>query len=434
MASMRNYTTLNLKPMMNNSNKEAILKDYQIKKFCLYGFLKNLKFFEPYLIVYLMSNNINLFQIGILIAIRECVVNIFEIPSGFIADYFGRKKDMYFCFVFYIVSFVLFFFADSFAMVAFGMVLFGLGEAFRSGTHKAMIYTYTDSKGWQNERAFIYGRTRSFSLIGSAISSLCGIIIILSISADRYIFLFSVIPYVLDFILIATYPKFLDMADKKSNLSFKAMVVGVINSFRINKKMRCILIEEGMAEATFSFVKDLIQPILELIIIGSGVAIISGLSADDGLKVVLGLVYAILNLVGAYFSKKAYLIRGGRTSMECLRFIHIGLGILCGLLAIFSGQYILVCVIYILIYILHSIRKPLFVDEIDKHIDKSNRATIISASAQLKSIFLMVFAPLLGLIAETFGIGWVMLLLAAIFTATIPLLLLSRGAGTPLKG
>ncbi len=407
---------------MSMELRKDILKDFQIKKFCAYGFLKNLKFFEPYLIIYLMSNNINLFQIGVLIAIREIIVNVFEIPSGFIADYFGRKKEMYFCFGFYIVSFVIFFLTETFTHAAFGMVFFGLGEAFRSGTHKAMIYTYLDSKNWQSEKAFVYGRTRSFSLIGSAISSLLGIVLILSVPSDSYIFLFSVVPYILDLFLIMSYPKFLDTSDKKHGTSFKEMAKGVVDSFRINKKLRNILIEEGIAEAGFSYTKDLIQPILEIIIIGSGISLIASLSADDNLKIVLGLVYAMLNLFGSYFSKKAYLLKAKRTSLACLTLIHIAYAVSCGVLAIFSGQYLVVCVIYVFIYVLHSVRKPIFVDEIDNNIDKSNRATVISASAQLKSLFLMIFAPVLGFVADNVGIGLVMLILCVVFTATFPLL------------
>ncbi len=74
--------------------KTEILADFQIKKFCAYGFLKNLKFFEPYLLIFLLSQGISLFQIGILIAVRETIVNLFEVPSGIIADYFGRKKEL----------------------------------------------------------------------------------------------------------------------------------------------------------------------------------------------------------------------------------------------------------------------------------------------------------------------------------------------------
>ncbi len=402
--------------------RSEILKDFQIKKFCWYGFLKNLKFFEPYLILYLMGSGIQLFEIGLLIALREVIVNLFEIPSGLIADYFGRKKEMYLCFGFYIISFIVFFFATGFFLAALGMIFFGLGEAFRSGTHKAMIYTYLDHKNWQKEKTFVYGRTRSFSLMGSALSSLMGILLILWVSADRYIFLFSIIPYIIDLLLIMSYPPFLDTSDKKQGTTFRGMAGGFLRSFRRSKKLRHLIVEEGMAEAGFSYMKDLLQPILEIIFIGSGFMLINQLSIEDNLKVVLGVVYCVLNLFGSYFSKKTYLIKGKKTSLECLSVIHIAYGASCILLAVFLEQYIMVWLIYTVLYMLHSMRKPLFVDEVDNHMDKSVRATVISASSQLKSLFLIVFAPIFGLVSDVFGIYVVMVFLGIAFIVTIPLL------------
>ena len=406
--------------------KNEIKKDKQIKKFCLYGFLKNLKFFEPYLIIYLLSKGLNLFEIGLLISIRELIVNIFEIPSGFFADFFGRKKELYLCFVFYILSFIFFFLANSFIIAAFAMVFFGLGEAFRSGTHKAMIYTYLDHKQWQSEKIFVYGRTRSFSLVGSAVSSLIAILLILIIPNDNYIFLFSLFPYLLALLLIFTYPKFLDLKDKKQNISFSSMVKDFLNSFKLNRNMRNLLIEEGMAEAIYSYVKDLIQPLLELIIIGSGIVLLSSLSTEDNLKILLGLIYAVLNLTGAYFSKKTYIIKGNKSSIYCLKLIHIALAVVCTVLAFLSANYLIVCFMYVAIYILHSIRKPLFVDEIDTHIDKSNRATSISTSSGIKSMFLIVFAPVLGYLADNYSINMAFLVIAIVLFISTSLLKLNK--------
>ena len=58
---------------MLNEQQQKIKSDGQIKKFCAYGFLKNLNFFEPYLLIFLMGKGIGLFEIGILIAVREVI-------------------------------------------------------------------------------------------------------------------------------------------------------------------------------------------------------------------------------------------------------------------------------------------------------------------------------------------------------------------------
>jgi len=60
-------------------------------KFSAYGFLKNLRFFEPFLYLFFLENGLSYFQIGILISVREIFVNLFEIPSGAVADLTGRR-------------------------------------------------------------------------------------------------------------------------------------------------------------------------------------------------------------------------------------------------------------------------------------------------------------------------------------------------------
>lgn len=419
---MKTWSTELKEENMLTEHQKKIQKDTQIKKFCAYGFLKNLKFFEPYLLVFLTGKGNGLFEIGILIAVREIIINLFEIPSGFIADYFGRKKELYFSFSFYILSFLCFFCTDSFFTALIAMIFFGLGEAFRSGTHKAMIYTYLDGKGWQKDKTFVYGRTRSFSLRGSAFGSVIGILLILTVPSVNLIFLFSVIPYILDFLLILSYPEYLDNADQEERIHIRTLLKTFIADFKKNRMLRNILLEEGIFESTISFIKDLIQPILNGVIVGSGLVILTSLSAEDNLHVILGIVYAVLNLLGSSASGKAYIIKGRKSNLNCLYSIHFLLAVTMAVLGVVSENPFLVFAVYLVIYGLFNIRKPVFVDEIDEHIKKSERATILSISSQLKSLFLMLFAPPLGFLAEKYGIGMILFILAGFFLLSLPLL------------
>ena len=405
--------------MEYNLHKE-ILKDKQIKKFSMYGFLKNLKFFEPYLLIFLMDNGISLFQIGILFSIREIIINVFEIPSGFIADYLGRKKGLYICFIFYIISFMVFFLTKSFSVAVIGMIFFGLGEAFRSGTHKAMIYTFLDSKGWTSEKTFVYGKTRSVSLLGSAFSSILGILIILNVPSSGYIFLFSTIPYIIDFLLILSYPKFLDKGDIHAKTTFKQMLHSLIINVLKNSSLKKILIGDGLIESTLSAIKDFIQAILQSIIIGSSIIIISGASPKDNLNIMLGIVYALMNLLGSLSSRRAYVLKRYRPGIFWINSYYWILGIFLALIGIFINHYIIVCLLYLGLYIIKNSRKPLFVDEIECYMEKSNRATILSISSQLKSFMLIILAPIIGYLADNFGIHVTMYFLAALLIFTLP--------------
>ena len=111
-----------------------------IWKFSAYGFLKNQKFFEPFLLLFFLSRNLSFLQIGFLISIRELFTNLLEIPTGAFADVYGKKKSMVWAFVFYIISFLVFYFSNSFIIFTLAMFSFALGETLRSGTHKAIIF------------------------------------------------------------------------------------------------------------------------------------------------------------------------------------------------------------------------------------------------------------------------------------------------------
>ncbi|MFI3249594.1 MAG: MFS transporter [Eubacteriales bacterium] len=408
---------------MEQSIQSQIKRDNQVKKFCLYGFLKNLKFFEPYLLVYLMSKDITLLEIGILMTIRELVVNLLEIPSGIIADYYGRKKELYLCFLFYIISFLAFFITDSFLLAAIAMIFFGCGEAFRSGSHKAMIYTYLDHKGWTSEKAFTYGRTRSVALIGSAISSIFGIILIVLAPTTGHIFLFSAIPYTLDFLLITTYPNFLDKGDKKEGDKFFDVIKGFFQNIKENSSIKKLLLQEGLTESCLSYSKEFLQPLLEFTIISSGIVLASLLSEEDNVNVILGIAYAIMNLISSFAAKKAHILQNFTSNASCLRWIQGSLCLLFITLSMTYGNFILVILLYLAIFALQSIRKPLYLEEVDNHSKKEHRATVLSVAAQMKSLCLMIFAPIFGYIAEFFGLLQVLwmisglLLLCFLFTS-----------------
>ncbi|MFP4612889.1 MAG: hypothetical protein ACLFM5_05820 [Spirochaetaceae bacterium] len=61
-------------------------RDIRYVKFSAYGFLKNLRFVEPFLVLFLLSRGMDYLAIGSLYAVRMVAVNVLEVPSGFAAD------------------------------------------------------------------------------------------------------------------------------------------------------------------------------------------------------------------------------------------------------------------------------------------------------------------------------------------------------------
>ena len=153
--------------------------------------------------------DISLFEIGLLVSIREIFTYIFEIPSGIIADKFGKKRELLICFIFYIISFIFYFFGvdpylpvSNLTFLIIASIFFGLGESFRSGTHKAMELLWMEKEDLLEYKTHVYGSTRAYSLLGSALSAILAVFLIIYIPANNWIFLITIIPYLLDFILI----------------------------------------------------------------------------------------------------------------------------------------------------------------------------------------------------------------------------------------
>ncbi|MCK9343173.1 MAG: MFS transporter [Massilibacteroides sp.] len=389
------------------SSIKEIYADPQIRKFSYYGFLKNLKFFEPYLVLFLLGQGLSLFQIGLLYTIREITINILEVPSGILGDKFGYKNELLLCFLFYIVSFIIFFFTTHFFIAAIAMTFFGLGEAFRSGTHKAMIFTYLEIKGWENRKTLVYGKTRSASLLGSALSSIFFIGIIMVVPTNNYIFLASILPYLLNFILITTYPNELNTVDKKASIKDH---LKELKSHLIHKKeMQKVLLENGLFESSIESTKDLLQPLLEATIVTSGMVILTQVNTDQTIKIVLGFTYAIIYIFSSYASKNAYRIKqhyaNGNTLNAFLNRFNLFLGILLLFIAISTQWPIIIILFFLLIYALNNTRKPLYIDVLGDLMAKDERATILSISSQLKSLLTMIIAPLIGYAADKLGIN-----------------------------
>lgn len=391
----------------NNKALKNIYNDKQIIKFGLYGFFKNLKFFEPFLILFFIAGGLNLFKIGILFSIREIVIYILEIPSGAYADLYGRKNALLICFISYIISFVILFFSYNYIFLIIAMIFYGVGEAFRSGTHKAIILSYLDHKNIIDKKTIVYGFTRSFSLIGSSISAVLSVIIVIFSPSLRWIFMYSVIPYLLDFMLVLSYPSYLN---KKTAHSFniKIIVKEILETFKImikNMQLFSSLFSSSIYDAIFAAVKDYIQPILAALITGGLIFSIKD-NSEMYLKIVLGAVYAMFYLFSSFASKNAYKVTDRQGKRRTINILFDITGITLIIIALFvklNIAYIIV-LMYLLLYIMKNIRRPVMVDIISNYSSNEKMATILSSESQMKVLLIAIFAPIIGFVADRSGI------------------------------
>lgn len=406
----------------------VFIKDLQYYKFCMYGFLKNLRFFEPFLVLFFLEQGMSYLQIGMLYAIREIAVNLLEIPTGIIADSLGRRKTMICSFLSYIISFFMFFFAPGFYTFSIAMVFFSFGEAFRTGTHKAMIFEYLNIKGWKNQKVYYYGHTRSWSQTGSAVSALIAAAIVFHNGSYRSIFAYSTLPYILDLLLMLTYPKELD--GRKSPVHGREIFTNLasvtrefIESFKDINMIRAIT-NISAHSGFYAAMKDYLQPVLQAFALSLPVFV--SLMDTQRSALVIGVVYCIIYLLTSFGSRRSGSIaekfRGLELPLNISLLAGFGMGILCG--AFFSLELIPVSIVlYIAIYVIQNIRKPMGVAYVSELMHTDILASALSAESQLTTLLTAAIAIALGFLADHFGIGGALVIISSAMILTTPLYL-----------
>jgi hypothetical protein len=394
---------------MTDQNR-TIQRDRMFYQFSAYGFLKNLRFFDPFIILIFRSYGLSYLQIGLLYSIRDVATNIMEIPTGLLADSFGRRKAMISAFLSYIVSFLMLYFIKDFWVLALAMVIFASGEAFRSGTHKALILEYLKIKGISDLKVAYYGLTRSASQMGSALNALIAAGLVFFTGDYRIMFLASVLPYALDLLNLVSYPAELDgeitpREGKGIWISLQETLAGFWGIFRDGHRLRTLL-NSASFMGVFKTSKDYLQPVLAAWVLSA--ALFPGLELTRREAVVIGLVYFLIYLMSSFASRKAFFISGRFSSLikavNITYLAGIGLLLTAGIMTYLELETLAV-VCFIGMFLINNVRRPINVGVISDQLSSRIMASGLSAESLLTTLFTAIFAPLLGYLVDHFGLG-----------------------------
>ena len=388
----------------------AIIRDSMFYRFSLYGFLKNLRFFDPFILLIFRSYGFSFLQIGVLYSIRDIATNFLELPTGILADSFGRRKAMVSAFIAYIVSFVILYFFKDFGFLTLAMVFFAFGDAFRTGTHKALILEYLKINKISDLKVAYYGLTRSASQLGSALNALIAAGLVFYTGSYRIMFLASTIPYALDLINLATYPKELDgeitpVKGKEIWARLDSTLKGFFKTIKDGAAVKVILNSASLT-AAFKSTKDYLQPMVS----GFALSILLFTTLEETRReaILIGVVYFVIYLLTSLASRRAYYFSKRFSNLSravnITYLIGIGLLIIAGLMAAIDLELIAV-ICFIGMFLLNNIRRPINVGIISDQISSRVMASGLSTETFLTTIFSALFAPLLGFMVDKIGLG-----------------------------
>ncbi len=392
-------------------------KNLQYWKFSFYGFLKNLRFFDAFIILFLNQIGVSYTQIGILYAIREIISFLMEVPSGIIADQFGRKEALLGSFLLYIISYIILYLTANFYLLMIAFILYGAADAFRSGTHKAMIMEYLKIHGWYNHKIDYYGHTRAWSQRGSAVSAIVAGFLVFLEGTFQNIFLYSVIPYLLNFILVLSYPKELNRLGSSKIVKRETIPEFLLKLWKVtrNIKVASIISTSALHSAYLKGIKDFIQPMMAALAIAMPIlAFIQ--NPDKKVGLVVGILYFFIYMLTAFASSQAGKLTRSLKHKAAIAaatlFLGLGFGALSGLF--YYTQYLILAIsTFLLVYVLENLRKPILTGYVVDEVPEEILTSMLSVQNFLKTIFAAVIALLLGWFADLLGIGLGLLILSS---------------------
>jgi MFS family permease len=333
---------------------------------------------------YLDWGKISYTQVMILQSFYVIVVLLMEIPTGAIADHFGRKTSLALAGISSSIATLVYSSVPNFYIFLVGEFFWALGFALLSGCDEAMLYDSLKEIDLEAKSKTIFGRLKSFEMTAIMIAAPIGSLIASRIGL-RYAMMFVFFPFFSAFLVALTFKEPHIKSEKEEKGKYVDILKSGIKYFREHNILKILAFERISINVLVFFIIWMYQPLLKKI----GVPIIY-----------FGLVHALMSgiqipimnsfdkLEKIFGSKRRFLLFSALLPGFC--FILLGI-----------NNYIPLAIILIALAGGFGLsRMVLFQSYMNKYIESHNRATVISTISMLSSLVSAVMYPLVGLMVE----------------------------------
>ena len=289
----------------------------------------------PIIVLFFQSHGLSLTEIMLLQSAYSLSLALFEIPSGYIADSFGRKNSIVIGTILTFIGYLIFSFYYGFYTFIIAEILLGIGGSLISGADSALIYDTLLETREKNSYTKIEGKNYAIGNFSEAIAGiLCGFLVVSSIYLPIYIqtgIIFLSIPIGITLVEPRIYTKY------KLEESYKSMIKITYYSFIKNKRLRWLIIYSsamGVATLTMAwfsqpFFKEVNLPLKYFGLIWAALNIVAGIASIRAHKfyekyptnkslinisIVMSILFISLglniNIYGFFFIILIYILRG----------------------------------------------------------------------------------------------------------------------------
>lgn len=349
----------------------------------------------PVVVLFYQDNGLSMHDIFVLKAIYSVAIVVMEIPSGWMADVWGRKKTVLAGSFLGSAGFLMYSFSYGFEAFILAEIILGIGHSFVSGADSALLFDSLKSKGKAAEYIKQEGRITSAGNFAEALAGVAGGFLAAISLRTPFYFQFAVAAMAIPASLLLYEPA---TVRPGNYLTPRQMLITIRDQLVNHKELRIsILLSSLTGTATLTFAW-LVQPFFK----------------EIELPVELfGIMWTALNLtvaVSSAFAHYAGIFPFKKFSLPAIILLLSAGYFLSGWQITRWGMVFL-----FMFYAVRGIATPVLKNHMNQHTGSEVRATILSVRNFIIRILFAVTGPLLGWITDNAGLELAFYLAGAIY-------------------
>lgn len=355
-----------------------------IKNEYLYRFLSSFDITSAIWVLYLGYKGMTLAEIGLLEGIFHVTGFLSEIPTGALADLFGRRKIIIIGRLTSLISAIIMLFSNSFLGFAIGFILSAWGYNLNSGSEEALVYDSLKVLKREEEYLKINGKINLIIEVSQGLAVFIGGLL----SEINFSISYITAIVIGIFSLIVSF-KFTEVDIREPHEER----ITVINHFKTSIN----IVKENKMLLNILIFFPIIYTFSAIIYFYGQKFLSDGGYSRVNISIIF-LVNGILSSIGAILSSKVY------EKFKSIGWISISM--IISILILFMGNVTknISLLIFLLIGFLTSILQPISSKLINSMVASKQRATIISVESMFYSMMMIILFPICGFIGDKFAL------------------------------
>ncbi len=365
-------------------------------------------------VLFLLSQNLNLFQVNVVNFVFMVSIFLFELPTGAFADLYGRKKSLILGYLILSFAFYIYFISYSFNMFLLAECIAAIGFTFISGAQEAWIADAVKKQKIQQNIDLVFSHGHIISRFASLLSGLVGAYIgtvSLRIPMELTSFFLFITAIFVFFFVQETYYK---QKNLQENTSIKSLITTAKEGIRyasLHRVIMILIIISFLTSFAFQSPNMYWSPRFNELA-GNQIWIVGWVWAGISLSMMFG-SYLIKSLIK---KEKSY------TQICIAAMLCLGIPLF---ISAASNIFSIVLISFLLYEVGRGMHQPIQKGYLNNFLSPHHRATVFSFDSMIGKLGAAVGLLLMGLLAKNTSIQTAWVVSALLILSAIPLYILA---------